>query len=95
LTASLPAASGKTTQICGFTITSGGTTAPLVVTATITGTIAILNYSYVFVSSGQGVFGTAYPACIPASAANTQITVTVPGGGAGTTASLVVWGSQQ
>jgi len=93
--ASLPAVSGSTNYICGFVITSGGTTAAAVVNATVTGTVSgTLNYSYVFPSSGQGVLGVAFPQCIIASASNTAITVTVPAGGAGTTAALSVWGYQ-
>lgn len=94
--ASLAAVLGKTNYICGFVITSGGTTAALVVNATVAGTVSgTMNYSYVFPSSGQGVLGVALPQCIIASASNTAITVSVPAGGAGTTAALSVWGYRQ
>ena len=91
--ASLPAIPGKQNSICGFVITSGGTTAALAVTVTVAGTVSgTLNFTYVFVSSGQGVLGVAFPQCIGASGPNTAITVSVPAGGAGTAASLSIWG---
>jgi hypothetical protein len=93
--ASLAAVSGRTNYICGFVISSGGTTAAAVVNATVTGTVSgTLNYAYVFPSSGQGVLGVAFPQCVIASGSNTAITVTVPGGGTGTVAALSVWGYQ-
>lgn len=91
--ATLGAVTGRTNYLCGFVITSGGSSAASVVSVTVAGTISgTMNYAYVFPSSGQGVLGVAFPACIVASASNTAITVTVPGGGTGTTASLSVWG---
>lgn len=93
--ASLAAVSGRTNYICGFVITSGGTTSAAVVNATVSGTVSgTMNYSYVFPSSGQGILGVAFPQCIVASGSNTAITVTVPAGGTGTTAALSVWGYQ-
>ena len=93
LTTAFPAVSGRTNYICGFVITSGGTTSALVVNATVTGTITgTLNFQYVFPSSGQGVLGVAFPQCIIASASNSAITVSVPGGGTGTNAALSIWG---
>ena len=93
--AALAAVSGKTNYICGFVITSGGTTSAAVVNATAAGTISgTLNFSYVFPSSGQGVLGVAFPQCIAAAAENSAITVTVPAGGTGTNAALSVWGYQ-
>jgi hypothetical protein len=91
--ASLAAVQNKTNYICGFVITSGGTTTAAVVNVTATGTISgTLNYAYVFPSSGQGVLGVAFPQCIIASGQNTAITVIVPAGGTGTNAALSVWG---
>ena len=92
----IPGISGSTTNLCGFVITSGGTTSAAVVTATITGTVTgTMNFAYVFPSSGQGVLGVAFPQCIAASATNTSIVVSVPAGGAGTVAALSAWGTQQ
>ena len=93
ITATMAAVSGQTNWICGFVITSGGTSSALVVNATITGTVtATMNYTYVFVSSGQGLLGVAFPQCVPASATNTAITLTVPAGGTGTTVAAEMWG---
>ncbi len=93
VTATLTSASLHTAFICGFIITSGGTTSALVQNATVTGTIGgTLNFTYVDVSSGQGLLGVAFPQCIPASAQNTNIVVTAPAGGAGTVAAVSAWG---
>lgn len=94
--ASLPATPNKTNILCGFVITSGGTTTAAVVNGTITGAASgTMNFAYVFPSTGQGLLGVALPQCIQASAPNTAITVSVPAGGAGTTAALSMWGYQQ
>lgn len=91
--ATLTAQAGKWTYICGFTVTSGGTTAATTGTITVTGTVGgTMNFTYVFVSSGQGVFGIAFPGCISSSAANTAIVVNTPAGGAGTVGSVTAWG---
>ena len=93
--AALGAVAQTTNYICGFVITSGGSSAASVVTATATGTISgTLNFSYVFPSSGQGILGVAFPQCIAATGQDTAITVSVPAGGTGTSASLSVWGYQ-
>lgn len=97
VTATLPARSGRTTFICSFVISSGGSSSASVVPVTLTGLPAIfgtLSWQYVFVSSGQGLLGTAFPYCIPALAQNTTISVTVPGGGAGTNISVTLTGFQ-
>ena len=91
--ATLSAVVGRTNYLCGFIITSGGSSAASVVGVTVTGTIGgTMNYSYVFPTTGQGGLGVAFPQCVIASASNTAITVTVPGGGTGTSASLSMWG---
>jgi len=84
--------SGKWTYICGFVVTTGATTAATTGKVTVTGTLETMNYTYVFVSSGQGILGIAWPGCISSSAANTTITVNVPAGGAGTVGSVSAWG---
>jgi hypothetical protein len=92
---SLGAVTGTTNYICGFVITSGGSSAASVVTATAAGTVSgTLSFAYVFPSSGQGILGVAFPQCIAATGQNTAITVSVPAGGTGTTAALSVWGYQ-
>jgi hypothetical protein len=93
--ATLAGTVGKTTFVCGFTMTSGGTSAAVVADATVSGTISgTLHFAYVSVSSGQGSFGVAFPLCIPASATNTSIVVTEPAGGTGTVSAVTAWGYQ-
>lgn len=91
--ATLTGVTGKWTYICGFTMTSGGTTAATLGNATVTGTISgTMNFTYVYVSSGQGLLGIAFPGCISSSATGTNIVVNMPAGGAGTTAAITAWG---
>jgi hypothetical protein len=93
ITATLTGVAGRTTYICGFVVTSGGTTGALAVNLTVTGTIGgTLNFTYIFVSSGQGLLGVALPGCIASSGQNTNIVVNVPAGGAGTTVAATAWG---
>lgn len=94
--ATLPATTGVMTFICGFVITSGGTTSAASGNATVVGTAtATMNFTYIDVSSGQGLLGVAFPQCIPASAQNTAIVVTAPAGGAGTVVAVSAWGYQE
>ena len=90
--ATLTGTTNKWTYICGFVLTSGGTTAAITGNVTITGLPTTMNFTYVFVSSGQGVLGVAFPGCLVASAANTNIVVNTPAGGAGTVGSISAWG---
>lgn len=91
--ATLTGAASRWTYLCGFTVTSAGTTSATSGTITLTGTISgTMNFTYVFVSSGQGVLGIAFPGCISSSAVNTSIIVNTPAGGAGTTGSVSAWG---
>lgn len=87
---------GKTTYICGFVITGGGTASAVVGNATVANTVTgTLNFSYVDVSAGQGLLGVAFPRCIPANATNTAIVVTAPAsGGSGTVKAVTAWGYQ-
>lgn len=93
ITATLTGASNRFTYICGFVVTSGGTTAAINADVTVTGTISgTMHFNYVFVSSGQGILGIAFPGCISSSAKNTSIVINVPAGGAGTVVSASAWG---
>jgi hypothetical protein len=93
ITATLTGAAGRWTYICGFVLTSAGTTTATLGNATVAGTISgTMNFTYSFVSSGQGLLGVAFPGCITSSAPNTSIVVTLPAGGAGTTAAISAWG---
>lgn len=94
--ATLPAVAGRTTYICGFVITGGGSSVTAVGQATVTGMVGggTASFTYVDVSSGQGVLGIPFPVCQPASGPNTTIVVTKPAGGTGTVAAIWVWGYQ-
>lgn len=95
--ATLSGAVDKTTYICGFSITSTGSTAAAVVSPTITGTISgTLTFTYASVAgataSNQPVVVN-FSHCIPASATNTSIVVTLPSLGTGNTnATVNAWG---
>ncbi len=92
--ATLTGASNKWTYICGFVVTSAGTTTAATGTITVTGTISgTMNFQYVFVSSGQGVLGIAFgPGCIQSANQNSNIVVNTPAGGAGTAGAVTAWG---
>ena len=93
IVATLTGASNKFTYLCGFVVTSGGTTSALVGAITVTGTISgTMPFTYVFVSSGQGILGIAFPGCISSANQNQNIVVNVPAGGAGTTVAVTAWG---
>lgn len=93
ISATLTGVAGKWTYICGFVLTSAGTTSATVVVANITGTISgAMNFQYAYVSSGQGLLGVAFPGCISSSAVNTSIVVNLPAGGAGTANGVTAWG---
>jgi len=91
--ATLTGAAGRFTYICGFVVSSAGTTAATLGAITITGTVSgTMNFEYAFVATGQGIFGIAFPGCISSSAANTSIVVNTPAGGAGTVGAVTAWG---
>lgn len=90
----LAAVSGKTTYICGFDVSAiGGTAAvgPITIANTVT---ASLVYQLSSTASGVTLSRTFTP-CIPASAANTAITVTTTADGTATAVSVNSWGYQQ
>jgi hypothetical protein len=98
--ATLAAAAGKTTFICGFTMTSAGSTAAAVVSPTVVGTLGgTMTYTYASVAGATLAnlpLQNGFTPCVPASAANTAIVVTLPSLGAGNTnATAVAWGFQQ
>lgn len=98
-TATLAGTPGKTTYICGFAITSTGSTAAAVVSPTVTGTITgTLTFTYASVAgatlANQSLIVPFNP-CVPASAVNTGIAVALPSLGAGNTnATVNAWGFQ-
>jgi len=98
--ATLAGTAGKTTFICGFSVSGLGSTAGgavSVTVATLTGATT-LTYSYVF-AAGAAVANTPiqfpYSPCLPANAVNTAITVTVPGQAGNTATQINAWGYQQ
>ncbi len=91
--ATLTGVAGKRTYICGFVVSSAGTTAATLGAITVTGTVSgTMNFEYAFVATGQGIFGIAFPGCITSSAVNTSIVVNTPAGGAGTVGAVTAWG---
>lgn len=92
VSAVLPAVAGKTTYITGFEVTGSGATAGLPVTVTVSGGTWTLSYTYTFATgvlvSNQPLV-VFFPTPIPASAANTAITVSCPASGAGGTNNTV------
>jgi len=88
--ATLSGTSGKTTYISGFQCTGSGSTSASVVTIAITGTVSGTNLSYTFTSTAGVLLGDTpitqnFNPAIPASAANTNIVVTMPSLGTGNT----------
>ena len=98
-TATLPAAVGKTTYVCGFTIAGLGATAATTVVATIAtlvgGVTASISYVYPI---GAAVASTPIniqlTLCMPANAINTALTLTVPGAAGNTATQITVHGYQ-
>lgn len=91
--ATLPAAAGRTTYLCGFTMTSSGSTGAAVVNPTVTGlSNGTLTYVYGTVAgatlANQSLIVN-FPVCAAASAPNTTIVVTLPALGAGNTNAAV------
>jgi hypothetical protein len=99
-TATLPAAAGKITSICGFAATAGGATAAAVVNLTVTNvTGGTMTYTF-GANTGVGVpsapLAVQFSPCLPANASNTTIVVSMPSLGAGNTnAAINAWGFQR
>lgn len=95
-TATLAAAVGKTTYICGFTIIANATAAATG-NATISDGTWTLNFTQFTAAAASGS-GTIYQTfgfqCVPASAAHTTIVVTSAAPGTGGTVSVAAWGYQ-
>lgn len=91
--ASLAAVSGKTNYITGFQVTASGATGALVVNVTVTGVITgTMTYTFVFpagATAAAAPLTVSFPRAVPASAANTAITVSCPASGTGGTNAAV------
>jgi hypothetical protein len=98
-TATLPATQGRFTYICGFSITSSGSTGALVVSPTVTNVIGgTMTYTYTSVAGvtlANAPLEVTFTPCIPSTAVNTTIPVSMPTLGAGNTnATVSAWGYQ-
>lgn len=94
--ATLPAAVGKTTYICGFSIRSNataGVTGFGTVAGILGGTLSYNHFTQVN-TSGMGAVDINYTVPLPANNTNTTIVVTCPAPGAGGTCSVCAWGFQ-
>jgi hypothetical protein len=99
-TATLAAATGKVSYICGFSITSSGSTGAAVVSPTITnlitGTMTFAYASVAGVTLANQPLIVPFTPCLPANAPNTTIPVSMPSLGAGNTnATVNAWGLQR
>lgn len=85
----LPAVAGKTNYIMGFNVTADGSTTATAGTVTLTGLLGgTLSFAFSWPTGaaiGAVPLTVQFPFPIPASAANTAITLNVPAGGAGNT----------
>lgn len=95
--ATLPAAAGKTTYICGFNATGNEAATGAIVAVTVAGTISgSLNYFIAHsVTPTLGNLNNTFTPCVPSSAVNTAITVTSAADAAGTNVAVTAWGYQQ
>lgn len=89
---SMTGMASKTTYITGFQITAGGATVGSCVTATLTGTLNTLYYTFC-APTGAALAATPlvvkFDPPVPASAANTSIVLTLPALGTGNTNAAV------
>ena len=96
--ATLAGVSAKTTYICGLVMSANGATTPAAFSATIVGTITgtlTIAYTATALNAPGSVVTVPFSPCVPASAANTAIVVTLPALGAGNTnATAAAWGYQ-
>jgi hypothetical protein len=89
----LAGVAGKTTYICGFDVSAIGGTAAVgpITVAGLTGSSMVYQLS----SSAAGVtFSRTFTPCVPASAANTAITITTTADGTATAVDVNSWGYQ-
>jgi len=100
-TATLAAVAAKFTYICGFNITGLGATAATSVTPTITGLPNAFTFTGAYTFAAGAAVANAPVSfsfgnyCLPSSAVNTAVVVTVPGAAGNTATSINAWGYQQ
>lgn len=92
----LAAVSGKTTYICGFNVYAIGGTATVgpITVAGLVGTSQVYQTDVNSATVGKRVASEQFSPCIPASAANTAITVTTTANGTATAVDVNSWGFQ-
>jgi hypothetical protein len=100
ITATLPAAVGKSTYITGFAVHAGFATAGIELDVQVTGIPTTLDFDIRVPTSAGNVAGmwqsNYFQPPLPSSATNTAIVVTVPAAGAGDSGtSVCAWGYQQ
>jgi hypothetical protein len=98
-TAVLPAAVGKLTYVCGFTISGLGATSATPVVATlgtmVGGLTASITYVYVATATNPTTpINIQLTTCMPANAVNTALTLTLPGAAGNTATQITVHGFQ-
>lgn len=88
-------ANGRTTYLCGFSISAIGGTASVGPIA-VAGIIGANPFTYQMASSVAGSFlGINFLPCIPASAPNTAITITTTADGSANAVDVNAWGYQR
>jgi hypothetical protein len=90
----LAGAVSKTTYLCGFDVSAIGGTAA-VGPITVAGLIGSSMVYQMSSSAAGNTFSRSYSPCIPASAANTPITVTTTADGTATAVDVNSWGYRQ
>lgn len=91
VTATLAAANGKTTFICGFDVSAAGsaTISPITVTGLLGGT-----FTYQGISAGGAPFMVRFAPCLPASAVDQAIAVVTTADGTATATDVNAFGYQ-
>jgi hypothetical protein len=97
--ATLAGTAGKTTYICGFNVNGQGATGASIVNIAVATLIGGNTANFVYtMPAGATVVSTPvvqnFTPCIPANAAATAITVTVPGAAGNVNTSIMAWGYQ-
>lgn len=93
---SLAGAAGKTTYICGFNVQAIGGTATVgpITVAGLVGSSQVYQTDVNSATVGKTVAQQTFNPCVPASAANTPITVTTTANGTATAVNVNSWGYQ-
>lgn len=96
-TATLAGAAGKTTFICGFTITAGATAAAngAATVATLIGAVTFTYNQAVGTATAPVKTTETFSPCVPANATNTAITVTSAAAGTAGVTDVNAWGFQK